>query len=272
MGRAVLSWRLRFYPPFRRVYPHDSAGVHFYLAPSLENMASLQATGEGSKQPFAVIQGGKSTSRDSVHYAPCLIIPSGQISTVLLAALQFAVLVLWSTSASSRSHRTKASIPTAAVSFIAALGVCILSWFEHRRSVRPSALLDIYLFLSVLFDIARARTLWLIRHDPALAAVFTSTIALRCVMITFESYEKRSILKTQYKSYPPDAISGPFNRGVFWWLSSLFLRGYSNILSLDDLFPLQKSLQSERIFVRFQQAWDKGQHYTVQRPQRYTPH
>lgn len=179
--------------------------------------------------------------------------------------------MLWSKPASSKSHRTKASIPTAAVSLIAALGVCILSWFEHLRSVRPSALLDIYLFLSLLFDIARARTLWLIRLDPALAAVFTATIAVRCVMLTFESCEKRSILEAQYKSYPPDAISGPFNRGVFWWLSSLFLRGYSNILSLEDLFPLQKSLESERLYVRFQQAWGKGQYYSDRHPQRHTP-
>ena len=187
------------------------------------------------------------------------MLTSGQISTVLLAALQLAVLVLWSKSSPFNTHRTKASVPTAAISFIAAIGVCILSWFEHLRSVRPSSLLDIYLFLSVLFDIARARTLWLMRHDPALAAVFTSTIAVRCVMLTFESYEKRSILETQYKSYPPEAICGPFNRGVFWWLSSLFLRGYSNILTLQDLFPLQKRLRSERLHSQFQQAWDQGQ-------------
>ena len=79
-------------------------------------------------------------------------------------------------------------------------------------------------------------------------------------MLTLESTEKRSILEARYKSYPPEATSGTFSRGVFWWLSSLFLTGYRNLLTLEDLFPLQKKLYSQTLQEQFQEAWDRGKY------------
>lgn len=56
---------------------------------------------------------------------------------------------------------TKASIATNAVLAVGALFLVLLSYAEHTRSVKPSLILNAYLLVSLLFDIARVRTLWL---------------------------------------------------------------------------------------------------------------
>lgn len=125
-------------------------------------------------------------------------------------------------------------------------------------SIRPSFVLDIYLFLSIIFDVARARTLWLIGLDRTIPVIFTCSIALKSVMILLESTEKRTILKLQYKQYPLEATSGVFSRSIFWWLSSLFIQGYRNVLFLGDLFQLDRELYSESLYERLQFAWANG--------------
>jgi ATP-binding cassette subfamily C (CFTR/MRP) protein 1 len=77
-------------------------------------------------------------------------------------------------------------------------------------------------------------------------------------MVILESTEKRKMLFPPYKEYPEEAISGTFNRGFFFWLNSLFLNGYKNILSLSDLFLLNKDMCSEKLYEEFQSAWDEG--------------
>lgn len=100
--------------------------------------------------------------------------------------------------------------------------------------------------------------MWLIGLDRTIPILFTCSIALKSVMILLESAEKRSILTSQYKEYPLEATSGVFNRSVFWWLSSLFLQGYRNVLCLGDLFPLDRELYSESLYERLQFAWADG--------------
>ena len=178
-----------------------------------------------------------------------------QTFAVCLSGFQLALLVLWANSSLTSIHRTQASVPTAALSFIVSVGVCLLSYGEHVFSVRPSFILDIYLFLSIIFDVARARTLWLIGLDHSIPILFTVSIALKSIMIILESAEKRPILTPQYKQYPLEATSGVFSRSVFWWLSSLFLQGYRNVLVLGDLFPLDRELYSESLYGRLHLAW-----------------
>ena len=181
-----------------------------------------------------------------------------QHAAICLPVLNLALLILWSTKSSSTITHTRATIPTAALSFVATLGYCVLSWMEHTRSVRPSFIIDTYLFFSVMFDAARARTLWMLGPYTAIPILFTTTIALRCVMIILESTEKRSILLAPYNEYSRETISGTFSRSVFFWLSSLFLSGYQKVLSLKDLYPLDPGLYTEKLQEAFHASWEKG--------------
>ncbi|EQB44229.1 ABC transporter [Colletotrichum gloeosporioides Cg-14] len=178
-------------------------------------------------------------------------------ASVCLVALNLALLVLWATTSSTAITHTRATIPAAVLGLLASLGVGLLSWLEHDRSVRPSFVLSTYLFLSVLLDTARARTLWMLGPNQTIPAIFTCTLALRAVMILLESTEKRRILVPQHKGYSKEVTSGTFNRSVFFWLTSLFTNGYRNILKLEDLYPLDPKLASEPLYKKLADAWDQ---------------
>lgn len=185
---------------------------------------------------------------------------------ICLVVLNAALLVLWTTTPSSVILHTRATIPAAVLTLVSSLGLALLSWLSHERSVRPSFVLSTYLFVSVLLDTARARTLWMIGPHQTIPAVFTCTLALRAVMILLESTEKRRILVPQHKGYSKEVTSGTFNRSVFFWLTSLFVNGYRNILRLDDLYPLDPKLASGPLYNKLADAWDKGRERTSRPP------
>ncbi|KAK2033917.1 ABC transporter [Colletotrichum zoysiae] len=184
-------------------------------------------------------------------------------ASICLVALNVALLVLCIATPSHVFPRTRATIPTAVLSLLSSLGVGLLSWLSHERSLRPSFVLSIYLFLSTLLDTARARTLWMSGSDRTIPAVFTSTLVLRAVMVLLESTEKRRILVPRHKGYSKEVTSGTFNRSVFFWLTSLFVNGYRNILRLDDLYPLDPELASGPVYRKLADVWDKVPDKTV---------
>lgn len=152
----------------------------------------------------------------------------------------------------------------------ATFALCLLSYFEHTRTVRPSYLLESYLLLTLLFDLAQARTLWIRQTDNngnKVAIVFTVGYALKIVALLLEAAQKRGYLRSEYKNYPPETIGGVFTRGFFAWLNPLFIKGFSRVLRVDDLYPLDKSLEGEGIHRRMEVAWAKGTHILLQ----YTP-
>lgn len=206
--------------------------------------------------PFRMAQLGKTDDKIS-RTRDVLRLYKVQAS-ICLALLQLVLMILWTKHSNDSLVRTRASIPTAVLAFVAALGFCILSWYEHSRSVRPSSILDMYLSLSILFDVARTRTLWLLGQERVIAIIFTCTVALRVMMIVLESTEKRSILTAPYRAYPQEATSGAFSRSIFFWLSSLFYNGYTKVLTLKDLFPLDTDLYSEGLHSKMETAWNQG--------------
>ena len=184
-----------------------------------------------------------------------------QATWFILLAFQIAQTVLW---ALPSAVSTKASIAANALLSIGVVFLACLSYAEHTRSVRPSFILNTYLFCSLLFDIARARTLWLRSTDSfneIIAIVTTVAVAVKAVILVLEAVEKRHILKSEYAAYPPEATAGFYNRAVFWWLNPLFKNGFSNFLTVEDLSVLDKELSSERLLAMFEERWSKGEHY-----------
>lgn len=129
---------------------------------------------------------------------------------------------------------------------------------EHVKTIRPSLLLNGYLFFSLLFDIARCRTFWLGETETTIAGLFTAALTIKVVVLVLEAVEKRGILKPGFRDAPPEAIAGIYNQGIFWWLNPLFRKGFRKNLGLDDLYPLDKHLASTYLQNLLSSAWTKG--------------
>lgn len=171
------------------------------------------------------------------------------------AILQLTILLLWAINPSWVT--TKTSLPAAALDFASASALCVLSYFEHSRSVRPSFIINLYLFVSIAFDVARTRTLWLMQHTQNIALVLTISTVVKLGVLILEANSKREILLDRYRHLPPEATSGIYSRSVFWWLNPLLKKGFFKTLLLNDLYSLDPDIQSQDLLRKLEQAWDR---------------
>ncbi|KAL2157845.1 hypothetical protein VTH06DRAFT_4897 [Thermothelomyces fergusii] len=178
------------------------------------------------------------------------------VAWAALGALQLAALVLW---ALPSTTRTKATLPSGALVLASTVGLCALSSLEHTRLVRPSTAIGVFLFATLLCDIAYTRTLWLRaaeRPHQTIAELATAAVAIKASVLVLEALDKRDALRPQFRDYPPEATSSIFNRAFFWWLNPLFGQGFRRDLDIDDLFLLDKHLRASYGFARFQSLWN----------------
>jgi len=171
----------------------------------------------------------------------------------VLCCLQLVALVLW---ALSISLRTRASIPAAALSLIDSGIIVALIYIEHRRSIGLSKLLSGYLFLTVLLELAQARTLFRRADMQSIAGVFTASLLCKTILLFLEEVPKRSLLVPKFRdSASLEKTSGPLNRTVFWWLNGLFRKGFGGLLSLRDLSIIHSKFASRPLQASLGKAW-----------------
>ena len=170
---------------------------------------------------------------------------------MVFTSLQLAVLILYTT---NPSVRTPATLAATTLVLANALGLCWLSHVEHVRSIRPSSLIGAYLLVTLLFDIAHTRTLWIQGAPLHIAAVFTATVGVKLALAIAESIEKRQLLLRPYWDAHPEVTSGIYRRAFFWWLNTLMTIGFRRVIRADDLFPIQDEMSST---VLQQRAWHK---------------
>lgn len=169
--------------------------------------------------------------------------------------LQIVLLVLYCI---RNTKNTRTAIPSIVLYNVVAVFLCILSYQEHIKSIRPSSILNLYLLCTLLFDGVQIRTIWLIDDNAGISGVFTASLALKLCMLFLEAREKNQLLSYDNRKHSPEEKSSIFNRAVFWWLKDLLLRGRRKILALEDLYPLNTELSTGDLLPKFQAAWEKG--------------
>ncbi|KAL2131166.1 hypothetical protein VTI74DRAFT_5453 [Chaetomium olivicolor] len=188
----------------------------------------------------------------------------------VFSILQLVLLVLSSTK--SRRFATF-FIPADAVTFGSGLCMLLLSHLEHSRSLRPSILLNAYLLVTVLLDIAQIRTLWLAStkfDEITFSRIFTCGAVFKALIIVLESQSKsRWIVRWDVKEHSPEETTGLYGLGAYSWLNQLFLRGYNRVLEISDLYPLDCNMASETLYSRLAHYIDasrlKGKNHALVR-------
>ncbi|KAI1780252.1 P-loop containing nucleoside triphosphate hydrolase protein [Hypoxylon cercidicola] len=189
--------------------------------------------------------------------------------TCIYAALQLSLLVL----SVARSQNLRVFfVSSSAVTFVSALCMIFTSYSEHSRSPRPSALLNAYVFLTILFDVAQTRTLWLASdnfEEVIFSRLFTAALAVKALILVLESRHKSRWIRWDAKDHSPEETAGLLGLGAFLWLNRLFLTGYRKVLTIDDLFPLDQSMASRHLQARLSKHMEAfrspGQEYGLAR-------
>lgn len=179
----------------------------------------------------------------------------GQLFLVVFSAMHTVLLILH---ALNQSLRTRATMAASALKLVDALGLCILSHSEHIRAVRPSTIINVYLLLTLVFDVARARSLWLNGSTRSIAAVFTSTLGVKVIILIAEAVEKRGILVDRYRDSSPEVTSGIYSRSFFWWLNALMTTGFKRVIQNKDLYPIDREMSSAFLKDHGEKVWSEA--------------
>ena len=178
----------------------------------------------------------------------------GQGVIAVYSSLELSFLVLVCT---RHIQRQRTSVAAAVISLADALVIGVLSFFEHSRSLRSSALLNSYLFFTLLFDTVQCRTLWLVARGSAITWLFTAAIGVKVVVLMLEAQGKSRWMHPDDKERSPEETAGVFNLSVFFWLKELIGQGSRKVLSLDDLYPLDENLAAEGLQIEFWKQWEQ---------------
>jgi len=167
-----------------------------------------------------------------------------QIVIVSLAALNLTILILVCTTAIKLRIL---SITSNVLSLLLSLLCAALSWFEHSKSLRPSILLNGFLFLSLLPRIVETRTFLLEHTTSTIGRVFSAGTCLQVLILLLESLPKRRWVRFEDQDRAPEETTGPIGLSLFTWLNPLLLRGRAKVLVPDDLPKIPRAMLAEHV-------------------------
>ncbi|KAM7206938.1 hypothetical protein V8F33_000037 [Rhypophila sp. PSN 637] len=199
------------------------------------------------------------------------IIKLGAITTYIGLELTLLIVLLLNNGSGNTQAIPPLFIASSVLKLVSALFMVALSLIDHSKSPRPSVLLSIYLFLTLLLDAAQARTLFFLSkqqtnvplttpanyHSPGkvYSAVFLSSVILKIGILLLEAQRKSRPgwirWAAEKEQHSPEETSGIFSLGVFFWLNGVFWQGYRKILKIDDLYPLDTALDGARLSDKF---------------------
>ncbi|KAI0130479.1 ABC transporter [Xylariales sp. AK1849] len=167
------------------------------------------------------------------------------IVTVTYAILQLILLVFATRGTEFRGVFVVSSV----VLLASSIGIIALSALEHSRAVKPSLLLSVYLIVTLLFDAAQARTLWLSASQQEgliYSRLWISAVAVKAILALCECKDKSKHVQWGDEEYhSPEETSGLIGLAVFSWLYRLFVDGYRKHFALGDLLPLDRDVKAE---------------------------
>lgn len=175
---------------------------------------------------------------------------------MVLVGVQATLLALFST---EHTEYQTVLVASTILQLCAAIALGLLSYWEHRNTIRPSILISIYLFLTCILDAARARTQALIPGQTKVASILIATVAMKVLVLVIEMREKTPILLPEFAEASSELRSSIFSRAFFLWLNPLLVMGFRGVISPQDLPPIYEKLSSETLAGRVQSNWTRSE-------------
>ena len=171
--------------------------------------------------------------------------------------MELASSILWSYNDVFHSSRTLAA---SSLSCVATLCIAAVLYLEHHRLLRSSAFLSVYLSITVLFDIVKARSYFIRPGLTSLGALATVVITSKLALLLLMEKSKRSLIRSALfrVSMGPEVTSGFWARSLFLWLNATLLAGFKNIISVDDLRDMGPEFDSDSLLAKFLARWPTG--------------
>ncbi|KAJ6779329.1 hypothetical protein PWT90_02512 [Aphanocladium album] len=128
---------------------------------------------------------------------------------------------------------------------------------SHLQSVLPSSLIIVFLFVSILLDLFRCRTIWLVEELAPLAYTFTASIAAKALLFGLEARSKRAVMIEDWKQLGAEETASLVGRIFLWWVNPLLQIGNASFLEPTDLPYLKPEQRSRALLPKMLQNWEK---------------
>ncbi|KAJ4147561.1 hypothetical protein LMH87_002073 [Akanthomyces muscarius] len=177
------------------------------------------------------------------------------VASISLIGIETANFVLY---ARTPSIRTDTALAAASSSCAGSVAIAFLLFIEYRHSLRPTALLSLYIIVSLLIDVLKSRS-YFIRHElQLLGSLSAAAGAMKLCITVLQEVPKRHLLidNELRDSTGREATSGFFYRNFFGWLNSIFAAGFHSVLRIKDLEKLSPELASKSLYPKFLQIWE----------------
>ncbi|KAF2429831.1 ABC transporter [Tothia fuscella] len=136
------------------------------------------------------------------------------------------------------------AVAAAALALVVTPFICVISYLEHSRSLRPSILLNLYLCLTILFDAVQSRTLLIGASERSSTRTFMAAIGVKIILLFLEAQGERRWIISIDRSMSPEETCGPISISTFYWLNKLLIKGTRKMLLMEDLYPLDQALST----------------------------
>lgn len=156
------------------------------------------------------------------------------------------VLVTWCLQ--NQHLTTAATIPAAVLDVLLVMLLVFTMRQESVKSHRPPLVASAYLSLSLLLDLARLRTYWLLPGLRVVAALHTAQSALKLTTLAFMLNRHHARFRRLVgEDVAPEQYAGLFGLGLWSWLNGFLLHGYRRgIATLNDLDSIDADLLSSK--------------------------
>lgn len=148
-------------------------------------------------------------------------------------------------------------IASHSASLIASAGLVWVTITEHKRSIRPSSLIVLYLLLMCTWGVFALTYDGLVDDHNGSKGSIALKLAIQLAILTLECQEKTSILKPKYRQHAPEETAGLLSSLFFWWLNGLLSRGNRSILRGNHLPALEKTMEAESLHRGILLSWDR---------------
>lgn len=178
-----------------------------------------------------------------------------QFLSALLLCLEIALVAIRCVVPAYRTDMTAAA---AALDVVSAISIITVVYVEHRRGIRPSALLSLYLTLGILIDGTKTRS-YFVRDIPSLSGLAATTTSLRFVLLCVQEIPRSKLLIDPHIRATSgfEATSGFWSRTFFFFMTPLFRLGFRKIISVEDLGNLGIEFSSAHLFANLSSRWNR---------------
>ncbi|ERS97645.1 hypothetical protein HMPREF1624_05816 [Sporothrix schenckii ATCC 58251] len=138
----------------------------------------------------------------------------------------------------------------------ASVAVAILSFQEHRRNLRPSNTIVLYLVATLIIDLMSLAVPLRFGWPTTFYGAKTFEATAKGTLLFLESRSKQRILREEFHDLPPEELAGVLSLTYFWWLHDLLQLGYDKVLSPADLPRMDSKLESDPLRQKILAAWE----------------